>query len=236
MKEPRKTGPPARLHRQPAHTAPASEPLRWGTVLGFSAALRPRTASAGRSLGGEHRRPAPGTESPLRAQRAGPESRIALPARGARPVPALPCRDAVQRVLLQPAVSAVQPHHHLVPLRPAPPRHHRPQRLQPLAGRGRARPPAAAGRARAGRHAATARAAARPAHRGPRPPRPRCAASASGSPFRAGCLRVGAAASGLPGAGHPGLPLRAKGLRACAEQPRSPLVQLRGAEGRRGVF
>lgn len=79
------------------------------------------------------------------------ESSFPLPA-GTRPVPALPGRHPIQRLLLQPAVSAVQPHHHLVPFRPSPPRHHSSQRLQPLTGGGKGLPSSAPRQPGAARH------------------------------------------------------------------------------------
>lgn len=153
-------------------------------ILGSPRAQRGRSGHRGAALG-TPRGAAPGTERPLRAQRgrsrhtgpapgtrAGPERRTALPARAARPVPALPGRDAVQSSLLQPAVPAVQPHHHLVPFRPAPPRHHRPQRFQPPAGRGGSGPGAGAGCARSGRRHCRLRLHFLRLRCSPRPPAP----------------------------------------------------------------
>lgn len=103
---------------------------------------------------------------------------------GTRPLPALPGRHPIQRLLLQPAVPAVQPHHHLVPFRPSPPCHHSSQRLQPLTAGGEGPPAAAPRQPAAARHGA---AAARPPRWASAP-----AGGASGRAARRG-LRVRAA-------------------------------------------
>lgn len=109
----------------------------------------------------------PGAGSARRTQpgRAEPDSRGSNPAppgalwlpwdspSAGAPSPAPPARHPVQRVPLQPAVPAVQPHHHLVPLGLAPPGHHAPPRRALPAGR-RGRPSPRLRASAALRHAA----------------------------------------------------------------------------------
>lgn len=229
---------PARGSRPPGGTAD----LHTGPQARRSTGVAAAAARSPHGPQGRGRRERPGAEGRFRGG-AGQPRRQRRPRRAAarclnrraRPVPALPGRDAVQRFLLQPAVAAVQPHHHLVPLRPAPPRHHGPQRFEPLAGRRQTPPPAAPGRRRpAARHDTAAPRRAGPGLRRAAAPRPG-AERAGPLPGRA------AAAVGVPNSRGVAGPARGvqdaspecRGFSCCrAGGPRAKGCVGAGAEGR----